>query len=38
MPGGCKFIFTGCLNIHGTYVIANNSANNNVVFLFLFQI
>ena len=28
---------TGCLNIHGTYVTANNSTNN-VVFFFLCQI
>ena len=36
----CPFntsIHTGCLNIHGTYVTANYSTNNNVVF-FLFQI
>ena len=25
----------GCLNIHWTHVITNNSTNNNVVFLFL---
>ena len=31
----CPFnisIHTGCLNIHGTHVTANNSSNNNVVF------
>ena len=25
----------GCLNIHGTHVIANNSTNNDVVFFFV---
>ena len=29
---------TGCLNIHGTYVTANNSTNNNVVFFFVSDI
>ena len=31
------YTYTGCLNIHGTHVTANNSTNNNAV-LFLFQI
>ena len=26
---------TGCLNIHGSYVTANHSTNNNVVFFFV---
>ena len=25
----------GCLSIHGTHVIANNSTNNNAVFFFV---
>ena len=25
-------IYTGCLNIHGSLVTANNSTNNNVFF------
>ena len=29
---GCM-ISIGCLNIHGTHVTANNSTNNNVVFI-----
>ena len=28
--------YVGCLNIHGTHVIANNSTHNNVVFFFVF--
>ena len=28
-------VCTECLNIHGTYVTANNSTNNNVVFFFV---
>ena len=29
-----KILRTYCLNIDGTHVIANNSTNNDVVFLF----
>ena len=29
--------YTGCLNIHGAHVTANNSSNNNVVLFFCFR-
>ena len=32
------FLCKGCLNIHGTYVTANNSTDNNIVrFCFRFE-
>ena len=30
-----KISSIGCLDIHGTHVTANNSTNNNVVFIFV---
>ena len=31
-------MYKGCLNIHGTYVIANNSIYNNIVFCFVLDL
>ena len=32
-----QYEHTGCLNIHGTHVTANNSTNNNVESFFCFR-